>query len=129
MRLGDADRIVVTTFDAAGNPTPSAEFVVPLGEDTVGVWTPHSSPWVERLRLSPVVSVQAASTTGKALRTEPVFEGRAELHTEGADLETAASRTREKYGFAAGIVRAVDWAWEIGGKRTPDGLVVIHIVG
>ncbi len=129
MRLSDADRVVVTTFDAAGNGTPSAEFVVALDEDTVGLWTPHSSPWVERLALSNVVSVQAASTAGKALRTEPVFEGRAELVTEGPRLDTAAQATRTKYGLAAGLVRAVDWAWEVGGTRSPDGVVVIHIVG
>lgn len=129
MNLGDADRIVVTTFDAAGQGTSSAEFVVTLDEDTVGVWTPHSTPWVERLRLSPVVSVQAASGTGRLLRTEPVFEGRAELVTEGARVEAAGKATREKYGLAAGIVRAVDWAWEVGGQHTPDGVVVIHIVG
>lgn len=129
MNLGEADRLVVTTFDAAGQGTSSAEFVVALDEDTVGVWTPHSTPWVERLRLSPVVSVQAASGAGRALRTEPVLEGRARLVTEGADVQAAEKLTREKYGLAAGIVRAVDWAWEVGGQHSPDGVVIIHIVG
>lgn len=129
MSLGDAERICVTTFDASGQSVTSSEFVVPLGEDTVAVWTPHSTPWAERLKLSPIVSVQAASGNGRALRTEPVLEGRAEVRTEGSELDTAAQLTRDKYGLAAGVVRAVDWAWEVGGQRSPDGVVVIHIVG
>ena len=129
MSLGDADRICVTTFAEDGTATTSSEFVVRLGEDTVGVWTPHSTPWVDRLAHSHVVSVQAASGSGKALRTEPVFEGRANLVTEGDQLAEAAASTRAKYGLAAGITRAVDWAWEVTGTKSPDGLVVIHIVG
>ena len=89
MSLGDADRICVTTFAADGTATTSSEYVVRLGEDTVGIWTPHSTPWVDRLGHSHVVSVQAASGSGKALRTEPVFEGRAELVTEGDQLAEA----------------------------------------
>lgn len=129
MNLGDADRVVVTTFDAAGQPTTSSEFVVPLGEDRIGLWTPHSTPWVERLKLSDVVAVQAANTAGRVLRTEPVLEGRAELVCEGVDLEQAHTLTRDKYGLAAAVVGAVDWAWEVGGTRTPPGVVVVHIVG
>lgn len=129
MTLGDAERICVTTYDAAGVPTKSSEFVVPLGDDRVGIWTPHSSPWVDRLSLSQVVSVQAANGVGKALRTEPVFEGRAELVHEGDDFALCRTRTQEKYGFRAKLTDAVDWAWEIGGKRTPAGVIVIHVVG
>ena len=63
------------------------------------------------------------------LKESPVFEGRAELVTEGDQLAEAATATRAKYGLAAGITRAVDWAWEVAGTKSPDGLVVIHIVG
>lgn len=129
MRLSDAERVIISTFDATGTATSSAEFVVTLGEDRIGAWTPHSSPWVERLALSSVVSVQAADRAGRPLRPEPVFEGRAELVSEGADLETADRLTRDKYGFAATLADVVDKAWEIGGTRTPHGVVVVHIVG
>ena len=64
MSLGDADRICVTTFAEDGTATTSSEHVVRLGEDTVGIWTPHSTPWVDRLGHSHVVSVQAASGSG-----------------------------------------------------------------
>lgn len=129
MSLGDADRICVTTFAADGTPTTSAEFVVTLDEDTVGIWTPHSTPWVDRLAHSPVVSVQAASTSGRALRTEPVFEGRAHLATDDERVRAAEELTRTKYGLAAGLAKAVDRAWEVGGTRSPDGVVVVHVVG
>lgn len=129
MNIGDADRIVVTTFDAAAHPTSSSEFVVTLGEDRIGVWTPHCPPWADRLKLSQVVSVQAATKAGHALRSEPVFEGHAELVTSGVDVQAAEKLTRDKYGFAAQMANAVDWAWELGGQRTPHGVVVIHIVG
>lgn len=129
MSLGDAERLCVTTFGADGTSTTSAEYVVQLDDDTVGLWTPHSTPWVDRLAHSAVVSVQAANALGRALRTEPVFEGRAQLRSEGDDLTRAAALTQQKYGLAAGITRAVDWAWEVGGQRSPDGVVIIHIVG
>lgn len=129
MNLGDAPRVIVTTFDAAAHPTKSAEFIVPLGEDRVAVWTPHSAPWAQRLSLSDVVSVQAASARGAALRAEPVLEGRAQLVTEGADYEAARTLTEAKYGLAAKVANAVDWAWEFGGARTPHGAVLIHVVG
>ncbi len=129
MNLGDADRVVLTTFDAAGTPSRSSEFVVSLGEDRIGCWTPHASPWVERLTLSPIVSVQAADRAGRALRSEPVLEGRAELLTEGPDLDQAHQLCKDKYGFAATLADVVDKAWEIGGTRTPHGVVVVHIVG
>ena len=129
MNLGDAERVVVTTFDAVGGSTTSSEFVVALDEDRIGLWTPHATPWVERLTLSDIVSVQAATTAGRALRSEPVFEGRAQLVTEGTDLAQAEQLTRDKYGVAAALADAVDRAWEMGGTRSPHGVVVIHIVG
>ena len=75
------------------------------------------------------MSVQAASSSGAALRAEPVLEGRAHLVTDGADFEAARTLTEAKYGLAAKVANAVDWAWEIGGSRTPHGVVVIHVVG
>lgn len=129
MRVADADRLVVTTFDAAGKGTATSEFVVGLAENTVAVWTPHSTPWIERLAASDVVSVQAADRSGRPLREEPVFEGTAELVIAGADMQAAAVATKAKYGFAATLATAVDRAWELGGPSSPDGAVVIRLVG
>lgn len=129
MNLGDADRVVVTTFDASGTPTRSSDFVVPLADDRIAVWTPYPTRWQERLALSEVVSVQAASSLGRPLRSEPVLEGRAEILTSGPDFEAGEHLTREKYGLAVTMADAVDWAWELGGTRTPHAVVVIHVVG
>ena len=128
MSLGDAERVVVSTVDASGVATSSAEFCVPLGEHRIALWTPHATPWVERLKHSPVVSVQAASASGRALRAEPVFEGRAELVTDGPEFEAVHDLTSEKYGFAVQLADAVDWAWELGGPKTPHGVVVVNLV-
>ncbi|MFP5417121.1 MAG: hypothetical protein ACLGHZ_09690 [Actinomycetes bacterium] len=121
--------MVVTTFDASGTATTSSEFCVPLGEGRVGLWTPHATPWRERLRDSAVVSVQAASASGRVVHTEPVFEGRAELVSEGPDFEAARALTHDKYGFAAQLADAVDWAWELGAQKSPAGVVVVSVVG
>lgn len=129
MILGDAPRLLITTYDAAGTPTTSAEFVVPVAEDTVAAWTPHTGHWVERLRLTPVVSVQAAGRGGRPLRDQPVLEGRAELFTSGTEVAAAESRVKEKYGFAAAVANAVDKAWELGGTQTEHCAVVIRIIG
>ena len=129
MKVSDAARIKVTTFDAAGMENSSDEWVVEVDPDTVGFWTPHVAPWVERLRLTDVVTVQAASRSGRGLREEPVLEGRAVVVTEGVQLDAVRALTRDKYGLSATITDLVDRAWELGGKRTPEGAVVIHIVG
>ena len=100
MRLGDAERVNVTTFDAAGEGTTSTNFVVHMAEDKVGLWTTESGPWTQRLALSDVVSLHAATSSGKVLREEPVLEGRARLVTEGGmpNLDQPSMRAT----FAAG---------------------------
>ena len=129
MRLGDAPRVVVTTFDAAGQGTTSTNFIVAMDEDRVWLWTTETGPWTERLALSAVVSLHAATASGKPLREEPVIEGRARLITSGAEYETVEEATLAKYGLAMKVARAADWAWELGGKGTPNGAVVVDIVG
>ncbi|RXW31870.1 hypothetical protein [Propioniciclava flava] len=129
MRLADADRVNVTTFDAAGQGTTSTNFVVGMDEDRIGLWTTESGPWTQRLSLSAVVSLHAATPSGKDLREEPVLEGKAVLVTEGEEYEAVRAATEAKYGLAMKVAQVADWAWELGGKGTPDGVVVISIVG
>lgn len=129
MKISDAPRIVLTTFDAAGAPSASHEWVVEVGNDTVGFWTPHVTPWLERLRLTDVVTLQAASRSGRGLREEPVLEGRAVIVTDGDQLDAVRTLTRTKYGAAATLTGLVDRAWELGGARSAEGAIVIHVVG
>lgn len=121
--------MVVTTFAEGGLRTVTDEFVVPLGDDRVAVWTHDADRWRERLARSAVVSVQAADAHGRPVRTQPVLEGRAELVTEGDRLDVVRELTERKYGAAAALARAVDWAWELGARRSPSGAVVIDVVG
>ncbi len=129
MRLGDAERVNVTTFDAAGEGTTSTNFVVHMAEDKVGLWTTESGPWTQRLALSDVVSLHAATSSGKVLREEPVLEGRARLVTEGEEFDAVKAATKEKYGLAMKVAEVTDWAWELGGKGTPDAVIVVGIIG
>lgn len=130
MKLSDADRIVVTTFDAAGAQTVSSEWVVEVDHDTVGFWTPHAAPWAERFALTDVVTPQAAGRGGKALREEPVLEGRGHLVAENApEFAAVKSAIHAKYGAGATLAGLVDKAWELGGTASPEGVVVLHIVG
>lgn len=129
MKLSDAARVVITTFDAACTPTASSEWVVEVDRDVVGFWTPHITPWLARLELTDVVTVQAASGSGQGLREEPVLEGRAQLVTEGDQLAAVRQLTHAKYGFGAQLADIVDRAWEWGSTRTPEGAIVIHVVG
>lgn len=129
MRVGDAERVLITTFDAAGDGTTSTNFVVEVAEDTVGVWSTESGPWTERLALSQVVSVQAATSSGRALREEPVLEGRARMVTEGEEFDRVKNATAAKYGLAMKLAEVTDWAWELGGKGTPDAVIIVSVVG
>ena len=72
---------------------------------------------------------KTASSSGKALREEPVIEGRARLITDGAEYEAVRAATQAKYGVAMKVAEVADWAWELGGKGTPDGVVIVSIVG
>ena len=72
---------------------------------------------------------KTASSSGKALREEPVIEGRARLITDGAEYEAVRAATQAKYGVAMKVAEVADWAWELGGKGTPVGVVIVSIVG
>lgn len=128
MNIGEADRVLVTTWDAEGTPTSSAQFVVSLDDDRVGLWMPDAVSWVDRLAHSDVVSVQAATSTGRPLRDEPVLEGRAVLVHEGSDFDTARALTHDKYGLTASVADVVDWVRELGGPKTPPGVIIVRIV-
>ena len=73
---------------------------------------------------------QAAGRGGKALREEPVLEGRGHLVAENApEFAAVKSAIHAKYGAGATLAGLVDKAWELGGTASPEGVVVLHIVG
>lgn len=129
MGIADYKRILVTTFDETGAATASAENVVTLSDTRIGCWTPDITTWDGRLVQSNVVTVQACNSGGKPNREEPLFEGRADIELEGALLEEVKAKTFAKYGLGATLESWVDKAKELGGKKTPEGAIVINIVG
>lgn len=129
MALADASRLVVTTFDAAGSPLASSEWVVPAGDRGVGFWTPDATAWTQRLAASPVVTLRAANALGVVDREAPLLEGRAEVVGEGVLLAEVRAATRAKYGLRATAAGVIDRVREFGGAATPEGAVVIDVVG
>ena len=47
----------------------------------------------------------------------------------GAEYEAVRAATQAKYGVAMKVAEVADWAWELGGKGTPVGVVIVSIVG
>ncbi len=129
MGVADHKRICVTTFAADGTAQASTEWVVALGDTRIGIWLPDAAAWAARLAASSsVVTVQACSVTGTVDRTEPVLEGRAELLADGPVYDEVQAATQAKYGLGASVKGLLDTVKEWGGK-TPEGAVVINIVG
>lgn len=128
MTLADADRLLVTTF-AGGVRASTAEWVVGVTEGSVGFWTPDITSWVSRLEPSDVVSVQAADGRGRAVLDEPVLEGRARMETAGATFDDVREATRTKYRIGSTVADMVDAFRDWEGAPSPEGVVVIRIVG
>lgn len=129
MDIADYKRVLVTTFDGSGTATASPENVVQLDDTRIGCWMPDITGWDARLVQSNVVTLQACNSGGKPNREEPLFEGHAELELDGAVFDEVRAKTFEKYGFGATLESWVDKAREFGGDKTPEGAIVIKIVG
>lgn len=129
MGIADERHVRVTTFGAGGDAVASTEWIVGLADARLACWTPDATGWPARLAASPVVTIQAAGPTGAVRREAPLLEGRAELVTEGPALAEARELTMKKYAVAAPAAGLLDSARELGGTRTPEGAVVITVVG
>lgn len=129
MALADAPRLVVTSFPPGAEPQASTEWVVAAGDRRVGFWTPDVTAWVARLSACDVVTVRAANQFGAVDREAPLLEGRAEVVTDGEVLELVRAATRAKYGLGAGVAGIVDRIKELGTDKTPEGAIVIDVVG
>ncbi len=129
MAITDARRILVTTWDAEGNAEATPEWVVGLPDARIGFWTADATEWTRRLGHSPVLSVQASGRTGRVDRQQPLLEGRGELVLVGPVFEAVKAATREKYGVATSAAAILDRLKELGGGETPEGVVIIDVVG
>ncbi|MFV0453196.1 MAG: hypothetical protein ACK5LS_13325 [Propioniciclava sp.] len=127
MKLVDADKILVTTFGGESR-TATAEWVIGLDDDRVGVWTPDLTAWQARLGDSAVVSVQAADDRGRAVLGEPVLEARAVLLTEGSEYDLIREQTWDRHPVGAWLSDVADARREFTGAASPEGAVLLHIV-
>ncbi len=127
--IGDAKRIQVTSFGADNATDASTEWVVAVSDTRIGFWTPDITGWEARTATSPVVSVHQCDSFGKVDREQPVFEGRVQILTSGEIFDEVKRDTKGKYAVGAFVAGVVDKVKELGGDETPEGVVLINIVG
>lgn len=126
MGLSDAEHILLTTF----NPdTKSVERVVRLTDGRIGIWTPDGTGLNQRLPAAQTVIVRICDRGGKVDLEQPLFEGRAEYVASGSVFDEIKSLTTEKYGRGVVVANVIDRAKELFGGKTPEGAVVIDILG
>lgn len=126
MGLDDAEHIQLTTF----NPdVRSVERVVRLADGRIGVWTPNGTELRERLAAAATVIVRICDRGGRVDLEQPLFEGRAEYLASGSVFDEIKALTEKKYGAKVTVANMLDRAKELFGGRTPEGAVVIDIVG
>lgn len=126
MGLDNAEHIQLTTF----NPdVRSVERVVRLADGRIGVWTPNGTELRERLPAAATVIVRVCDRGGKVDLEQPLFEGRAEYLASGSVFDEIKELTEKKYGAKVTVANVLDRAKELFGGRTPEGAVVIDIVG
>lgn len=126
MGLNDAQHILLTTF----NPDlKSVERVVRLSDGRIGVWTPDGTELSKRLPAAGTVIVRICDRGGKVDLEQPLFEGRAEYVGSGSVFDEIKSLTEAKYGAKVVVANVIDRAKELFGGKTPEGAVVIDILG
>lgn len=127
--IGDATRIQVTSFGADGATEQSVEWVVAVSDTRIGFWTPDTTTWQARTAVSKVVSVHQCDSFGKVDREQPLFEGRIDILTDGPIHDEVKKRTKGKYAVGAFVAGVVDRVKELAGDKTPEGVILINIVG
>lgn len=126
MGLQDAEHILVTTF----NPdVKSVERVVQLTDGRVGFWTANGSDLATRFAEPQTVIVRICDRGGKVDLEQPLFEGRAEYVASGSVFDEIKGLVESKYGLGVKVENVMDRAKELFGNKTPEGAVVINIIG
>ncbi len=126
MSLQDAEHILVTTF----NPdVKSVERVGQLADGRIGFWSPDATEMAERFAESQTVIVRICDRGGKPDLEQPLYEGRAQYLASGSVFDEIRGLIHEKYGLGLKVENVMDRAKELFGKKTPEGAVVIDIIG
>lgn len=126
MGLGEADHVLVTTF----NPDlKSVERIAQLPDGRIGFWTPNTAEMASRFAEPQTVIVRICDRGGKVDLEQPLYEGRAVFVAEGPDFDAVKSAVAERHGLAVRLSSTMDRAKELFGAKTPEGVVLIDIVG
>lgn len=126
MGLPKVDYVVVTTFSP---DVKTVERVVELADGRFGFWTADAGEMAGRFAEPQTVVVRICDRGGKVDLVQPLFEGRAVFVAEGPDFEAVKSEVAAKHGWATKRENAVDRAKELFGPKTPEGAVVLEIIG
>lgn len=126
MGLQDAEHILVTSF----NPDlKSVERVARLADGRIGFWSPDADDLATRFATPQTVIVRICDRGGRVDLEQPLFEGQAEYVASGSVFDEIKSKISEKYGLGLKLENVMDKAREMFGKKTPEGAVVINIIG
>ena len=119
-RLATSEYLLLTTFRADGRPVPLPVWVVPLGDDEIGVWTVDGSGKVRRIRAQPQVTVAECDRVGTPLGPSAV-DGRARV-LDAAGTARVQAALQAKYDLDAAQLDAT--LQRIGPGRLAVGLAV-----
>lgn len=127
MALKDAAHILLTSYKP--ERTATVERIVEADDQRVGFWTPNGEELSARFQQPQTVTVQVCDRGGKPDAMEPLLEGTAEVVTSGELFDQIKQRTQDKYGFGLSLEEFGDKVAEVFGKKTPEAVLVINIVG
>lgn len=126
MSLQDAQHILVTTF----NPdVKSVERVVQLVDGRIGFWSPDAAEMATRFADAQTVIVRICDRFGKPDLEQPLYEGRAAYVASGSVFDEIKTLVHAKYGVGLKVENVMDRAKELFGNKTPEGAVVVDIIG
>lgn len=119
--------VALTTFQPSGAPVTTPSWIVPLGDNQLGILTSLQSGEAERVRTNPMVRLRPCSPTGKATPGTREVVGTASL-VNGSEYERVRRAAKEKYGLrfsVATMTRRLQSVFK--GKRGPDAALVIGL--
>lgn len=127
MRVAEAEYVLVTSFANREEPQDQLHRIVQLAENTVGFWV-NDEAKVADLLAAPVVSLRASDRRGRPDLGEPVWEGRAQVLTEGATFDQVRGLVEQKYSLGSGLDELMTKAKGLLGRTPTEAVVVITLL-
>ncbi|OYN98604.1 hypothetical protein B0O41_0469 [Propionibacteriaceae bacterium ES.041] len=127
MRVADAEYVLVTSYASRDEPDEQLHQIVQLAENTIGFWVNDLSK-VADLETAPVVSLRASDKRGRPDLGEPVWEGRAQVLTDGERFDEVRRLVEQKYSLGSGLDELMSRAKGLLGRTPTEAVVVITIL-